>query len=52
VVPSKQEAESIGGALLAARDVLYAARAEFGSLWATYQHFGNPAWRMRVPVAE
>jgi CHAT domain-containing protein len=52
IVPSEKEAESIGGALLAARDALYAARGEFGSLWATYQHFGNPAWRMRTPVAD
>ncbi len=47
VVPSAQEAEPIGAALLAARQALYAERARFGSLWATYQHYGNPGWRLR-----
>jgi CHAT domain len=50
VIPSTAEAEPIGAALLAARDALYCERATFGSLWATYQHFGNPAWRMRTPL--
>ena len=47
VVPSTSDAESVGSALLAARDVLYLARKQYGSLWATYQHYGNPAWRLR-----
>ena len=48
VIPSAgADAESVGSALLAARDALYLARKQFGSLWATYQHYGNPAWRLR-----
>jgi len=47
VIPSTSDAESVGGALLAARDALYQERKKFGSLWATYQHYGNPAWRLR-----
>jgi hypothetical protein len=47
VIPSTSEAEPVGAALLAARDALYGEREKYGSLWATYQHFGNPAWRMR-----
>ncbi|HYW50665.1 MAG TPA: CHAT domain-containing protein [Gemmatimonadaceae bacterium] len=48
VIPSRHsEAESVGSALLAARDALYLERKTFGSLWATYQHYGSPAWRMR-----
>ena len=47
VIPSATDAESVGSALLAARNALYLERKSFGSLWATYQHFGNPAWRMR-----
>ena len=48
VIPSAAaDAESVGSALLAARDALYLSRKQFGSLWATYQHYGNPAWRLR-----
>ena len=48
VIPSSNsEAESVGAALLAARDALYTERKLYGSLWATYQHYGNPAWRLR-----
>ena len=51
VVPSTSDAESVGSALLAARDALYLARKQYGSLWATYQHYGNPAWRLRPTMA-
>jgi CHAT domain-containing protein len=51
VIPSTKDAESVGSALLAARDALYLERKSYGSLWATYQHFGNPAWRLR-PVMQ
>ena len=47
VVPAASDAESVGSALLAARDALYLERKKYGSLWATYQHYGNPAWRLR-----
>ncbi len=47
VIPSTTDAESVGSALLAARDALYLERKQYGSLWATYQHYGNPAWRLR-----
>jgi hypothetical protein len=47
VVPSTSDSESVGAALLAARDALYLERKQYGSLWATYQHYGNPAWRLR-----
>ena len=47
VIPSSSDAESVGSALLAARDALYLERKKYGSLWATYQHYGNPAWRLR-----
>jgi CHAT domain-containing protein len=47
VIPHTSDAESVGSALLAARDALYLERKTYGSLWATYQHFGNPAWRLR-----
>jgi CHAT domain len=52
VIPSTSDAESVGAALLAARDALYLERKKYGSLWATYQHYGNPAWRLRpmLPV--
>ena len=51
VIPSTSDAESIGSALLAARDALYLERKQYGSLWATYQHYGNPAWRLRPLTA-
>ena len=51
VVPSTSDAESVGSALLAARDALYLQRKQYGSLWATYQHYGNPAWRLRPTMA-
>jgi hypothetical protein len=51
VLPNETEAEPIGAALLAARDALYAERNTYGSLWATYQHYGNPAWRIRPVMA-
>ena len=47
VIPSSSDAESVGAALLAARVALYQERKSYGSLWATYQHYGNPAWRIR-----
>ena len=50
ILPNETDAESVGASLLAARDALYAERKKFGSLWATYQHFGNPAWRIRPPM--
>lgn len=54
VIPSTSDAESVGSALLAARDALYLERKSYGSLWATYQHYGNPAWRLRplMPVTD
>jgi hypothetical protein len=51
VLPNETEAEPVGAALLAARDALYAERKTYGSLWATYQHYGNPAWRIRPVLA-
>ena len=51
VIPSTADAESVGSALLAARDALYLERKKYGSLWATYQHYGNPAWRLRPMAA-
>ena len=51
VLPNETEAEPVGAALLAARDALYAERQTYGSLWATYQHYGNPAWRIRPVLA-
>jgi CHAT domain-containing protein len=51
VIPAAADAESVGAALLAARAALYLERKQFGSLWATYQHYGNPAWRLRPLVA-
>ncbi len=47
VLPNETDAEPVGASLLAARDALYAERKTYGSLWATYQHYGNPAWRIR-----
>ena len=47
VLPNETEAEPVGASLLAARDALYAERKTYGSLWSTYQHYGNPAWRIR-----
>jgi len=47
LLPNETDAESVGSSLLAARDALYAERETYGSLWATYQHYGNPGWRIR-----
>ena len=47
LLPNETDAESVGASLLAARDALYAERKTYGSLWATYQHYGNPGWRIR-----
>jgi CHAT domain-containing protein len=34
--------ETLGHALRAARTVLWGSRRTFGSLWAAYQHYGDP----------
>jgi CHAT domain-containing protein len=38
---------SISEAVRAARAELYGARGAFGKLWAAYQHYGDPAARLR-----
>jgi len=38
---------SVGEALLAARQALFCARDRYGSLWAAYQHYGDPQTRLR-----
>ena len=40
------ERETLGAAMLAARKKLHAAGSEYGSLWAAYQHYGTPAFRL------
>lgn len=40
---------SIGSALLAARRQLYEARSRYDSLWAAYQHYGNPDDKLTAP---
>jgi hypothetical protein len=40
------EDADLGRALLAARLALHARRADFGSLWAAYQHYGDPSMRL------
>lgn len=43
---------TIGDALLAARKALFDQRAKFGSLWAAYQHYGDPLARLDVVTDE
>lgn len=40
---------SVGHALLAARRALAASADRFGTLWASYHHFGDPGYRVRIP---
>jgi CHAT domain len=40
------EKRTLGAALLAARRKLYEDRADYGALWAAYQHYGTPAFRL------
>jgi CHAT domain-containing protein len=44
-------APPLGEAVRAARRALFERRALFGSLWAAYQHYGDPATRLQVGTA-
>lgn len=46
------QGNTLGRALLSARKSLYAKRDQYGSLWAAYQHYGEPDEKLRKPQDE
>lgn len=42
-----QSGETLGTSLCNARKALYRKQNRFGSLWAAYQHYGDPDFRLR-----